>query len=340
MKSPARFIDVKALASAYAQPLAQLDNFLEQQIAAFEPEVRPYIAETFKHKGKRLRPLLVLLAAGWAPAASQKAPEDVIRACAIVELVHLATLVHDDILDEAEIRHGAQTLNTQLGAHQAVLTGDALFAHALCLAADYPGTEVCRAVAAATRQVCSGEIAQTFARGDAAVSIVNYRRFIDLKTAELFAVSAWLGAWIASKNNTLANAAAQFARHLGIAYQVYDDMLDLRSQEQKAGKTLGTDWATGKFTLPFILLWQVMPTSESQALQQRCVAGNISLEEMEQFFQHFQIDAAVMQWFEAELTAAQHSLEPHADTAAGSLLPELVTFIRSAMQRLLPGYHG
>ncbi|MDV7401329.1 polyprenyl synthetase family protein, partial [Arthrospira platensis SPKY1] len=105
--------------------------YLSQQIPEFEPEVQPLVENTFTHKGKRLRPLLVLLSAGVQPGTDEPQSEALIRACAIVELVHLATLVHDDILDNATLRHGARTLTAQVGAHQAVLVGDALFAHAL-----------------------------------------------------------------------------------------------------------------------------------------------------------------------------------------------------------------
>lgn len=329
------FRDIGQMSAAYQAPLKQLDGFLARQISAFEPEVQPLVENTFTHKGKRLRPLLVLLSAGVLPGEQKTLPEPLIRACAIVELVHLATLVHDDILDNAALRHGARTLSDEFGAHQAVLLGDALFAHALRLAAEYPTTDVCRAVAEATRQVCSGEIAQTFARGKADVSIVNYRRFIDLKTAELFSVSAWLGAWIGYGNKDFAQAAAQYARHLGIAYQVYDDILDLRSDESKAGKTLGTDWATGKFTLPFLLLWQDLPDHEVSTMQTACLEGTLTLEQIDSYFVRRDVDRKVAAWFERELTLAQASLAQYGAYPASSVLPELLQFVRTALYRLL-----
>jgi octaprenyl-diphosphate synthase len=180
--------------------------------------------------------------------------EPVIKAGAIVELVHLATLVHDDILDGADVRHRTETVVAKYGAHVAVLLGDALFAHALHLAAQYPDVEVCRTVSLATRQVCSGEIAQTFARGQGVPSLEAYYRMIDLKTAELFNVSAYLGAYLTGLSGEACQAARDYARHLGIAYQIYDDAADIFSAESTAGKTLGTDLGTGKYTLP-ILLW-------------------------------------------------------------------------------------
>lgn len=177
------------LVSEYAVPFAALETFLDAQAERFEPEMVPLVRECLEHSGKKLRPLLVFLV--YADGVAEM-PEEVIQAGAIVELVHLATLVHDDILDEADLRHRAETMVSRYGAHVAVLLGDALFAHALELAADYPDGSVCRAVARATRQVCSGEIAQTFARRDAVPSVESYLRMIDLKTAELFKVSAQL----------------------------------------------------------------------------------------------------------------------------------------------------
>ena len=230
---------------------AGLSSFLAGQVTEFEPEVQPLVEYCFGHSGKKLRPILVFLM-----GLERKDPADpsIIKAAAIVELVHLATLVHDDILDEAQMRHRTETVVSKYGPHVAVLLGDALFAHALHLAAQYPGVEVCRAVSLATRQVCSGEIAQTFSRGEGVPDADAYYRMIDLKTAELFTVSAYLGGFLAGFNEVQLEAARVFARHLGIAYQIYDDAADIFAKESVAGKTLGTDLATGKLTLP-VLIW-------------------------------------------------------------------------------------
>lgn len=230
---------------------AELDVFLHGQVDSFEPEVRPLVRYCFGHSGKKLRPVLVF---SMALGDGQRFDPGIIKAAAIVELVHLATLVHDDILDGADMRHRSETVVSKHGSHVAVLLGDALFSHALHLAAQFPDVEVCRTVSLATRQVCSGEIAQTFARGGDIPDPEAYYRMIDLKTAELFTVSAYLGGYLSGFNESALDAARRFARHLGIAYQIYDDAADIFAEETVAGKTLGTDLATGKFTLP-LLLW-------------------------------------------------------------------------------------
>lgn len=244
---------------------AGLSSFLASQVAEFEPEVQPLVEYCFGHSGKKLRPILVFLM-----GLERNNPVDpsIIKAAAIVELVHLATLVHDDILDEAQLRHRTETVVSKYGPHVAVLLGDALFSHALHLAAQFPGVEVCRAVSLATRQVCSGEIAQTFSRGEGILEPAAYYRMIDLKTAELFTVSAYLGGLLAGFNESQLEAARKYARHLGIAYQIYDDAADIFAKESVAGKTLGTDLATGKLTLPVLIWLDEKSDSDKESLLQ------------------------------------------------------------------------
>ncbi|MGC9450555.1 MAG: polyprenyl synthetase family protein [Oceanipulchritudo sp.] len=231
---------------------AALERFLAAEVESFEPEVRPLVRYCFGHSGKKLRPVLVFSMA--MDEETDFARDETVKAAAIVELVHLATLVHDDILDGADLRHRTETVVSRHGSHVAVLLGDALFAHSLHLASQFTDVTVCREVSKATRQVCSGEIAQTFSRGSALPTRGQYFRMIELKTAELFTVSAFLGGYLSGLPATALEAARRFARHLGVAYQIYDDAADIFAEEAVAGKTLGTDLGTGKFTLP-VLLW-------------------------------------------------------------------------------------
>jgi octaprenyl-diphosphate synthase len=277
-----------------------LESFLEEQVGAFEPEVQPLVEYCFGHSGKKLRPILVF---SMGLDDEGDADPGLVKAAAIVELVHLATLVHDDILDEAEVRHRTETVVSRYGPHVAVLLGDALFSHALHLAAEFPDVEVCRRVSLATRQVCSGEIAQTFARGGDAPSTEAYYRMIDLKTAELFAVSSYLGGYLSGFTGESLEGASAFARHLGIAYQIYDDAADIFAEEAVAGKTLGTDLATGKFTLP-VLIWleslgeeERMATLESlksdqdslEGVRQALTERNVLEQVREAFFRHIEL---------------------------------------------------
>jgi octaprenyl-diphosphate synthase len=239
--------------SAQASPfLSDVRCCLEAQIATFEDEVAEGARYALSASGKQLRPLLVALS---ARAAGELQPGHITGA-AIVELVHLATLVHDDVIDSADLRRQQATVAARYGNQTAVLLGDCLFAHALKLAASFPTPEVCRVVSDATKAVCSGEILQTLGKGRLDQPLDDYFRIIELKTAELFALACDLGALLASAPPARRAALRRFGVAFGTAYQVFDDCLDLFGDEEIAGKTLGTDVATGKATLPLILTHQ------------------------------------------------------------------------------------
>src|SRR5688572_22569988 len=243
--------------------LAELDRYLRAQLSAFEPEIRSMADYCIDTSGKRIRPALVFLS-GWRGAGEIKA--ELVRVAAVVELVHLATLVHDDIMDEADVRRNRRTAAREYGATAAVLLGDALFAHALHLATEFPTTEICAAVSESTRRVCAGEIVQTLRRGSTNITRADYQRIVDLKTAELFRVSCFLGARLAGFGGDFVEAVSHFGRHLGIAYQMYDDLVDFFGEEKRIGKTLGTDLASGKLTLPLLTLLERLPGAEASAL--------------------------------------------------------------------------
>lgn len=310
--------------------IAVLDQFLAEQIDAFEPAVRDLVRYTFTHRGKRLRPGLVFYA-GWN---NQLPSRDLVRAAAIVELVHLATLVHDDILDEASLRHNSQTVAARYGQHPAVLLGDALFAHALILSAEYPTTHVCRWVARATREVCSGEICQTFDRGNTSLSLEQYFRIIQLKTAELFEVSCRLGAHIAFGEEKYTEACAVFGRHLGIAYQIFDDIADFIGDEAGIGKTLGTDLASGKFTLPTLLHLRTLDDAAARQLARDLEQRKISPEELASRLRATNIPARCLEIFQGEIAKAEAALVPHEGQPSIALLHALSGYVREQLGAL------
>jgi octaprenyl-diphosphate synthase len=225
---------------------------LMRQTRDFDPQIVPYAEHALNNGGKHLRPTLVALAAG----CFGQPDESHVKAAVIIEMVHLATLVHDDVMDEAEIRRGSPTVAAKWGNEIAVLFGDCLFAQALKLASSYPTTEVCRAVALATNTVCSGEILQTQQRRKFAAAQRDYFRVIEMKTGELFTLSCDLAAFLSGATAEQRAALREFGAAVGIAYQVYDDCVDLFGTEAEAGKSLGTDLAKGKLTWPLLLAWE------------------------------------------------------------------------------------
>jgi octaprenyl-diphosphate synthase len=244
--------------------LQSVSQQLDDQARDFDPKVIPYAQYALNGNGKHLRPTLVALAANSIGQVSSAH----VTAAVIIEMVHLATLVHDDVMDEAEIRRGQLTLAANWGNEIAVLFGDCLFAQALKLAASFPTTEVCRAVSMATNTVCTGEILQTQHRRNFEVSRREYFRVIGMKTAELFMLSCDLAAYIGGAKPEERAALRQFGTAFGTAYQVYDDCIDLFGTEAEAGKSLGTDLAKGKLTWPVLLAWERANLADRKHLEQ------------------------------------------------------------------------
>lgn len=317
-----------------APHLAELDRFLHAQLNAFEPEIRTMADYCIDTSGKRIRPALVFLS-GWR--SDGEIQPDLVRVAAVVELVHLATLVHDDIMDEADVRRNRRTAAREYGSTAAVLLGDALFAHALHLATEFPTTEVCAAVSESTRRVCAGEIVQTLRRRTMNISRADYDRIVDLKTAELFRVSCFLGARLGGAPLEFVQRASRFGRHLGIAYQIYDDLVDFFGEEARIGKTLGTDLASGKLTLPLFALLDRLPPPDAALLRAE-VAGErpsqpaLRLRQMHELHVFEAVAAAV----DAELARARESFAGAPAQAATSLLLTLCEALTSQMSGLQP----
>lgn len=312
--------------------MAALDRFMHREVEHFEPEIREMAAYCLDTTGKRLRPALVFVS-GWQ--GDGVVADDLVRAAGVVEMVHLATLVHDDIMDRAEIRRSRRTASREFGPDAAVLLGDALFSQALHIASQFPTTEVCRLVSESTRKVCSGEIMQTLRRRDINITLAEYRRMIDLKTAELFRVSCFLGARLSGHDPAFAAAADRFGQHLGIAYQIYDDLVDFVGEEQRIGKTLGTDLATGKLTLPLMLLLEHVSGDERAAIVSALRGGQpLGLAASKQRMQELGIAGGVVRAIDHELVAADAALASFRHLAPVPLMLQLGEMLRKQVNVL------
>lgn len=241
-----------------------IGNDLREMEAVFHRELRsshPYVVDVLTHlntyRGKRLRPMLLLLT---AKAVSDIEPAHHVLA-AVVEMIHTATLVHDDVLDDATTRRHVATVNSRWNNETSVLLGDYLFTHAFHLASSLESTLACRLIGRATNLVCEGELAQIHERGNLVLTEEQYFNIIEGKTAELCAVSCYLGAHFAGASEATTQALDSYGRNLGIAFQIADDLLDVCGTEQEMGKTLGSDLEKQKLTLPLIrLLSEASPT--------------------------------------------------------------------------------
>jgi octaprenyl-diphosphate synthase len=268
--APASGVLNSELAYSWKQIVEPVEPFLEavharlaEQVNQFDGAITPYAEYALNGNGKHLRPALVALTAD----ALGKPNDAHVTVAVIIEMVHLATLIHDDVIDESEIRRGRPTLAARWGNEIAVLFGDCLFAQALKLAAGFPTPEICRAVATATNTVCSGETLQTQHRRDFQFSLREYFRVLEMKTAELFALSSELAAYLSGASPAQRSALRRFGLAFGTAYQVYDDCVDLFGSESAAGKSLGTDLARGKLTLPVLLFWERATAADRTRLQ-------------------------------------------------------------------------
>jgi len=236
---------------AFLRPeLDRVEARIRSQADSFDPAVEPYVAYLCNTSGKRIRPALVFLAGG----ATGGVTADHDKLAVILELIHIATLVHDDIIDGAEIRRQAPTANAKWGSALSVLLGDALFSHALMLSTGFDDQEIGRKVAASAHEVCTGEIIQTQRRFDLKLQRDEYFEIIRKKTAALFAAAMELGAQLNGAPDETCQRLRNFGMAIGTAYQVYDDCIDLVGEEEEFGKTLRTDLNKGKLTLPILNL--------------------------------------------------------------------------------------
>lgn len=230
--------------------LAEVEEAIREQAALFEPEVQGYINYICQTSGKRIRPALAILTG----EAMENASSGHVRLGVVLELIHMATLVHDDVIDGADTRRAQPTSNSKWGNALSVLLGDALFAHAMTEATQFDDLHVCRRIGQAARAVCEGEVIQTQRRFDLGLSRKDYFRIIEMKTGALFGAATELACHLSGASKADATTMGGFGLKLGSAYQIYDDCIDLVGQESTIGKTLGTDLKKGKLTLPILNL--------------------------------------------------------------------------------------
>jgi geranylgeranyl pyrophosphate synthase len=254
--------------------MARTELHLERVTADAGAPLASHANATIVAGGKRLRPLLVVLAAESAggPPPSPVGEERLVRAAVAVELVHSATLVHDDLIDGAQLRRGHPTVAAVAGRQVAVATGDLLFSRAFAELARNEDADQLRALSEASSALAAGELLQREDAYAAHVAVERYLRRCELKTAALFEAACRLGALTAVDGSTeLAEALGAFARRIGLAFQMLDDVLDVSGPVERTGKSRGTDLLDGTVTLPFILAREREP--ELAALDLASLAG-------------------------------------------------------------------
>ena len=232
--------------------------------------VNTLVRHVSRFRGKMLRPLLVLLSG----KACGELTDAHVTVATVVEMVHMATLVHDDVLDEAELRRRGATINHLRGNEAAVLLGDYLISHSYHLCSSLDSQLASRLIGRTTNQVCEGELLQIDNRNNWDLDEQTYLRIISLKTASLCATCCALGARLAGANEDEVRRFETYGLSLGVAFQIQDDILDVIGDADTVGKTLGIDVEKGKMTLPIIHFLHHAPAEHRALLRSLLVGGN------------------------------------------------------------------
>lgn len=246
--------------------LPRVEQRLQAELQSRFESLAPLLRHGMQLGGKRLRPALVLLSG--AAVGTDRVGDDHVLLGVVLEMVHTATLIHDDVLDAADRRRHFPTIHSLWGDHAAILLGDYLFSQAFRLSATLGSTQACEWIGEAARRVCEGELRQVLARDAIDLDESTYLEMIRGKTAELCGVACRLGGRFAGAAPQTANRLQDYGESLGVAFQIADDYLDLWGDDRVVGKTLGSDLRQGKWTLPILRLMQTAAPAEQGRLRE------------------------------------------------------------------------
>ena len=254
-----------SLTECIAPQLAAVDRRFREELTSDLPCVNVLVKHVSRFRGKMLRPMLVLLSG--RAAGSGELSDAHVTIATVVEMVHMATLVHDDVLDEAELRRKGATINHLRGNEAAVLLGDYLISHSYHLCSSLDSQLASRVIARTTNQVCEGELLQIDNRNNLDLDEPTYLEIITRKTASLCATCCLLGGEFSGAGEAQVTALEHYGRSLGIAFQIQDDILDLVGDAVTVGKTLGIDIEKQKMTLPVIHFLRTAPAEHQKLLR-------------------------------------------------------------------------
>lgn len=264
--------DIRALV---ASDLDAFDRLIHEELSSSVPLTREITHHIFKTKGKRLRPLLVILAA-LAFSKNKPLEKKHIELAVVIEFVHTATLLHDDVVDHSSLRRGQQTANAIWGNAASVLVGDFLYSRAFQILARHNNTGILNILSEATNAIAEGEVLQLMNQHDADLSEKNYFHVITQKTAKLFSAATEIGALLENAGNTNQKAMSDYGLHLGITFQIIDDLLDYETSADITGKNIGDDLQEGKATLPLIYAMQNATPEKSLFIRTAIKNGDVN----------------------------------------------------------------
>lgn len=288
----------------------------------------PLIQEIAKHivnsGGKRLRPLLVLLAASALDNHSDEAQE----LAAIVEFIHTATLLHDDVVDDSSLRRGRETANAIWGNQATVLVGDFLYSRAFQLLAKRSNVPVSHELAHATNALSEGEVMQLMRQTQSDLTENDYYAIIYRKTARLFEACTHIGGIISTTDETIHRALAEYGKHLGMAFQITDDVLDYTANANELGKCIGDDLQDGKTTLPLIHAMANAPAADKALIQQAIEQQSLeTLADIQRIIEKTNTVPYCLSQATKHITKAVNALTPLAHSSAKESLTKIAHFV-------------
>ena len=259
-----------------ASPLKSVNEMLLKQMSSGDSILQERLQYSGLAAGKRMRPALLLLAGSCFGDIKRTH----IAAATAIELVHVATLVHDDVLDKADQRRHSESIHSRWDNTTSILTGDFLFSKAFEVGCLSGNLEAIRRIASASSNVCRGEITQNALAGNFDINEEQYYEIISLKTAELCRCACGLGALLSECDEQMVSGFEQFGTDLGIAFQIIDDVLDIVGSKKTVGKTLGTDLINKKATLPIIHWLDQIDSKQRHFWTDKLETGNWDLQEV------------------------------------------------------------
>jgi octaprenyl-diphosphate synthase len=309
-QTPVAPASLRTLYAPIAPLLDEVETLLHEELRNDHPFVDQLVKHGFRLGGKRLRPALVLLSGQICGGINQA--HNVLGAA--VELIHTATLIHDDVLDEATLRRHLDTVNARWDNEASILLGDYLFARSLSLVSSLDDPFALRELSRTARIMCEGELRQVGNRGNFQLNEDEYFTIISSKTAELIALCCRLGAYYAGAPTAQIETLGRYGQYLGVAFQIADDVLDLTGDESTVGKSLGTDLLKQKFTLPLIRLFNRASSTERVELEALLTSSeNHRAEVMQPWFKRYAViesSRAKAEEFTRRAAAELESLPP------------------------------
>ncbi len=300
---------------AYRAELDGVEHQVRQNLDSSVTLVNTVAAHILSSGGKRVRPLLLLLSARLCGYAGREHHQ----LGSLVEFIHTATLLHDDVVDEADIRRGRSTARKVWGNQISILVGDYLYSKAMAQIVEFRSHGMNEVLAEACTKMAEGEVLQLYYNGNPSMPESDYIKIVEHKTAGLIAAACRMGAILADASEEKQSALFRFGQYLGIAFQVADDTLDYNADGERLGKTLGQDLRQGKATLPLLHLLDHCSEQDRSMIKDRMETRTLSPEDLERILRLMQETGSLayaMERAKTYIAAAQHELDAFEDSSA------------------------